>query len=342
MNVQSTNPVTTTVIIILITFAGADSAFADSVTTRVEGKFNNSQENNCLHLSKFFYLSDCSYSRVTEVLVGNPLPWVGPVSNAVYFEVDSELADPLYVPAAGDARHAPLMTGTVTIDDQSSPGPEDDLIRATLVVGPAARSLITNIPEIRSVQGGNVNAQPRAVHSWKRITHTVAPTNVDSAKPNTHGGFDYVIASKGFPSQICLADRPDDCFPAEHAQKIETGQNAQGDWQKPGSASIARGNALGGNIGAQSTAVVEGQACQDNVGGDSCLKGQTVWGSDKQNYGLDNLLLKVATDASGQIVTLEGYWTKEIRLDAGPPIFQPPEPQDNSWTAGRMTARRAE
>ena len=339
---QSIDRVATTAVIVLIAFAGTESAVAGSVTTNVEGKFNNSQENNCLHLSKFFYLSDCSYSRLTEELVGNPLPWVGPVSNAVYFEIDSELADPLYVPSAGDARHAPLMTGTVTIDDQSSGDPEDDLISATLIVGPAARSLITNIPEIRSVQGGDVNAQPRAVHSWKNITHTVAPTAVDSATPNAHGGFDYVIASRGFPSQICLADHPDDCFPAEHAQKIETGQNAQGDWQTPGSASIARGEALGGNIGAQSTAVVEGQACRDNVGGDSCLKGQTVWGSDKQDYGLDNLLLKVVTDASGQVVTLEGYWTKEIRLDAGPPIFQPPEPQVNSWTAGRMTARRAE
>ena len=342
MNVQSISLGTAAAAIILLALVDIEFAVAESTTTKVEGHFNTGQENNCLHLSKFFYLSDCSYNRLNEDFMGNPLPWVGPVSNAVYFEVDSKLADPLYIPSAGDARHAPLMTGTVTIDDQISDDPEDDLISATLVVGPAARSLITNIPEIRAVQGGEVNAQPRAVHSWKGITHTISPTAVDSATPNDQGGFDYVIASKGFPSQICLADRPDDCFPAEHAQKIETGQNAQGDWHTPGSASIARGEALGGNIGAQSTAVVEGQACADNVGGDSCLKGQTVWGSDKQDYGLDNLLLKVVTDASGQVVTLEGYWTKEIRIDAGPPVFQPPEPQANSWTAGRMTARRTE
>jgi hypothetical protein len=323
---------------VLMISLGSSLANAGTVTTSVEGYFNRSQENECLHLSKFFYLADCSYGRVTESLRGNTLVWSGPTSNAVYFERESELADPLYVPQAGDERYRPPMTGEITIDDNNTEDPADDLISGTLVVGAASRSLITNIPEIRTVRGGGKNAQPRAVHSWSKITHTLAPAVVTQAVATETGGVTYVIASLGFPDVVCFTSDNDDCFPAENSRKIETGQDAEGDWSAPSQQPLPRGEALGGNIGALTTAVAEGSACADNVGGDSCLKGQTVWGSDKEDFGLDNILIKVSADGAGKVLSLEAFWTVETRIDAGPPIFQTPESQPNSWTAGYMEA----
>ena len=92
-----------------------------ATTTALTGTFNNSQDNACIQVSLFFYLADCSYGRSRPVIGGQELPWVGPTVNPVYFAPDSPHAVPGYAPKPGDDRIRPAMTGTLTIDGDTSP-----------------------------------------------------------------------------------------------------------------------------------------------------------------------------------------------------------------------------
>lgn len=201
--------------------AGAGTATAREVATAVQGRFNSSQENACIHVSIFFYLSDCSYARSHAEIAGQALPWVGPTVNPVYYVPGSPHSAPDYVPVAGDDRIAPALSGTLTIDDRGTRDGADDRIAGRLVVGPAARSVVANVNELA---GGPAGRPPRAVISWSAITHTLEPTPVSSATRNAAGGFDYVIGSKGFPARICRAADAGDCFPSARAPKTTDGQ----------------------------------------------------------------------------------------------------------------------
>ncbi|MBC6946045.1 MAG: hypothetical protein DWB47_11300, partial [Gammaproteobacteria bacterium] len=50
------------------------TATAREMATAVQGSFNGSQENACIHVSIFFYLSDCSYARSHAAIAGQDLP----------------------------------------------------------------------------------------------------------------------------------------------------------------------------------------------------------------------------------------------------------------------------
>jgi hypothetical protein len=42
----------------------------------------------------------------------------------------------------------------------------------------------------------------------------------------------------------------------------------------------------------------------------------------------------VRTDKAGKIRTVEGFWTQEYSLEAGPASLNVPEGHDNSWQGG--------
>lgn len=322
------------------------TVFADEVRTDVQGTFNNSQENACIHVSTFFYLTDCFYSRHKEEVVGQKLPWTGPTVNPVYFAVGSEHAVPTYEPVVGDDRISPTMHGTLVIDDQNTASPDDDTISGSLIVGPAARSVVVNVNELA---GGTGGAPPRAVMTWEKITHTLEPIGFHRAAANSLGGYDYEIASKGFPSRLCLLSDPDDCYPSARAGRTTDGQNAEGRWNGPATFGVTRDTEMEGNVGASTTARISGYRCVDNRGDITCPQHNVVWstgaepepGSRNQNEGpgLDNLLLRVVTQRGGQIVSVEGYWTNEYYIAGGPKFFQVKDGHDNSYQGGFMQLR---
>ena len=178
---------------------------AAQTSTRVSGQFNNSQENACIHVSKFFYLTDCMYTWSHFKIGGNPLPWTGPTVNPVYFARESPHAVPTYIPVAGDDRIAPTMEGTLTIDDRGTTRPGGRH-------GERRRSWSVRRPDRRRqrqrARRRSRGTPPRAVISWSSITHTLAPTAVTTAEPDGKGGMVYVIASKGFPERLCRKADP--------------------------------------------------------------------------------------------------------------------------------------
>lgn len=305
-------------------------AVAERVTTALSGTFNNGQDNACIQVSLFFYLADCSYARSRPEIGGLALPWVGPTVNPVYFAPDSPHATPAYTPKPGDDRIRPALSGTLTIDDRGTPAGDDDLVSGELKVGPAARSVVSNI----NSQAGK---PPRLVEKWRSIDHTLAPTPVDFATRNDAGGFDYVIGKRGFPALLCRKADPGDCYTSAYAPKTTDGTSGEGVWAAPSPVGVERAAVWGGgNPGATTSADFEGYSCADDSGGKECLHANVAWGSDKEDPGLDNLLLKVITDGAGRITNVRGYWTNEYYIQGGPAPFQVPAGQDNSWQGGYL------
>jgi len=305
---------------------------AATTSTSLAGTFNNSQDNACIQVSLFFYLVDCSYARSRAVVGSHELPWVGPTVNPVYFAPDSPHAVPEYAPKPGDDRIRPAMTGYLTIDDRGTPQGEDDLISGELTVGPAARNVVSNI----NSQAGK---PPRVVEKWLAIRHTLGPTAIDFATPNEAGGFDYVIGKRGFPTLICRAADPADCYTSALAPRTTDGPTGAGVWAGPPGDGIGveRASAWGGgNPGATTTAEFDGYSCADTAGGEECKHANVAWGSDKEDPGLDNLLLKVITDRKRRILSVRGFWTNEYYIRGGPPDFEVPTGEDNSWQGGYL------
>jgi hypothetical protein len=310
------------------------------VRTQVRGLFNNSQENACIHVSKFFYLTDCMYTWSDFKVGGNSLPWTGPTVNPVYFSRESPHAVPTYVPVAGDDRIAPTMEGMLAIDDHGTRDLGDDTISGTLVVGPAARTVVANVNELAGGPGG---PPPRAVISWSSITHTLAPTRVTTAERDAKGDIVYVIASKGFPERLCRKADPADCFPSARAPKTNDGPNNP-QWDHPSKIGLTRESAIDSNVGASTAAVMADYTCVDNRGGVVCPQHNVVWRNSREPApgernlseapGFDNLLLRIRADSGRRIRSVEGFWTQEYSLEAGPADLNVPEGHDNSWQGG--------
>jgi hypothetical protein len=332
------------ILILVLLLAGTlgHVAQAGETSTAVSGRFNSEQENACIHVSLFFFLTDCTYAANRPEMAGNELPWTGPTVNPIYYELGSEGADPTYEPEVGDGRISPSLSGTLTIDDRDTVDPLDDLIRGELIIGPAARSVVANVNELA---GGPAGRPPRAVITWSRTTHTLEPTGFHAATPNELGGSDYVVGSKGFPKRICRKEDPKDCFPSARAPKTVDGQDAD-IWAAPAAVGLTRDAAMDGNVGASTTAVMHDYTCTDNRGDITCPSHNVVWRNGvepepgqrniSEAPGLDNLLLKVVTNDSGHIVSIDGFWTQEYNIIAGPETFQVPDGHDNSWQGGYL------
>jgi len=321
----------------------SQGVLAGQTTTTLKGTFNNSQENACIHVSKFFYLTDCFYSRMHEEVAGQQLPWTGPTVNPIYYRVDSEHADPTYLPVRGDDRYAPPMDAAFTLDDKGTADASDDTISGRMVVGPAARSVVVNVNELA---GGTGGAPPRAVMKWDNIVHTLPESAFSRATPNEYGGFDYEIAKQGYPRRLCITDDLADCYPSENAGFTTDGQNAEGTWDGASPFGVTRDSALEANPGTYTTAVINGYRCTDNRGDITCPKHNVVWSQSlepsqgdfnvNEGPGWDNLLLKVVTNSENKIIHAEGFWANEYLLRAGPKFFAVPDGHDNSFQGGFM------
>ncbi|MBM4195561.1 MAG: hypothetical protein FJ197_00485 [Gammaproteobacteria bacterium] len=321
-----------TVALISALAAMASSTEAATTRTALKGTFNNGQDNACIQVSLFFYLADCSYGRSRAVVGGHELPWVGPTVNPVYYAPDSPQAVPTYTPRVGDERIGPALTAELTVDDRGTGQWLDDLVSGTLVVGPAARNVVSNI----NSQAGK---PPRLVEKWQAIRHRLEPTAVNFATARPGGGFVYVIGERGFPQRLCRREDATDCYTSARAPKTTDGTAGAGVWAGPPPDGIGVERAPvwgGGNPGARTTAEFEGHSCADDSGGKECLHANVAWGSDKEDPGLDNLLLEIVTGPSGSIQTVRGYWTNEYYIQGGPAAFQVPEGQDNSWQGGYL------
>jgi hypothetical protein len=301
-------------------------AQADFVTTELHGVSEQQQENVCLHLSAFLYQADCSYARERPAIGGKHAPWVGPSGNPVYYRINSPESRPDYQHKVGDYRITPPWTAELTIDDASTPDiGSDDRVSGRFIIGAASRSIVARA-------GGGIH---QAVETWSRITHQLDATPVSSATRNSFGGFDYLIASRGWPDRLCLKGQPQDCFPAAQAPEIADGKWAAGSWGAPSHVPIGRDANLGGNVGGTTRAVIEDYQCADDTVGLDCRTSPILWG---QGHGpaFDNLLLAASTDAHGHIRSVKAFWTQEMRLEVGPPDLQPPPPHANSWVGGYM------
>jgi len=228
-------------------------ASAGTTTQAISGS-QSAQENGCVNAIGLFTANDCSYNGVNRWWTGSPTydpdpiaegwgeddtpatvdayisdrpdrVWIGPLANQMYYAVgDSPFTqDPLEIPAVGDNKISVGLSGQLTIDDNDSPDGADDLISGVIIIGAATRNVLTGAAP-----------SSRAEESWSSLTQTLDPTAVDSATPNAHGGFDYVIASRGMPDVL----QPDggknnEPYPSEIASSpIETPVAVSG-WVAP-------------------------------------------------------------------------------------------------------------
>lgn len=290
------------------------------VTTPVAGALGP-VENGCLLVSAFYFGVDCGYTRRDDP----QRPWVGPTLGPVYFAPDDPHGVPTYTPGTDEQPYSPALQGTIAVDTRDTPVGSDDLVSGQLIVGPAQRSHLSRIDD---------NTPPqRAVERWTQISHTWPPTAVTYATPNAAGGFDYVIASLGMPPRLCRQKAPQDCFPSALASMTGDGRWGANTWAQASPIPVGRSPLLGGNVGLQTTGVIEGYLCADTAGGAQCEHGVNLWGS-REDPGWDNVLLLVRTDSQGRVMSAEGFWLNEYRVDAGPPDLRGPSGQDNSWLGG--------
>ena len=208
------------------------SASAATTTQAISGS-QSAVENGCVNAIHIFTPNLCSYnganrwySRVDYTipditgwtqadtpavvdgyLVDRPRNWIGPLANQMYYtNGDSPLSNGLAGPTVGDNKVALGVSGQLTIDDNNTAAGTDDLISGVIVIAAGTRNVLT---------GQDNNS--RVEESWDSLTQTLAPTPVDSAAANVHGGFDYVIASRGMPDVLQAFGLNDQDYPSEIA-----------------------------------------------------------------------------------------------------------------------------
>lgn len=269
----------------------------------------DSQEASCTKIAEAFFGNDCTYANSKGATFGG---WTGPDPTGGYYAPGSVGDDPAYTPTAGDARINPSVTVDLSISGSNE-------ISGTITIGAAARNVGT---------GQNT----RAVESWNSIVHTLTPKVADSTSANAVGGTDYVLGSLGVPGELCLTADSTQCFIPEE------GTGAVGQWNggvAPAIGIEASPNLTGlsaPNVGTTTTGVLDLIGCADQNGTD-CADSAILW-SANEDPGYDNLILVVSTNASGNIVGVEGWWTQDYRIEFG----APDDPAfGNSYQAGHFT-----
>lgn len=335
---------------------GAVVSKAATTDYAIEGVAAGGVESSCTNIVLAFNNSDCSWAKTRQPSVPD---WSGPSTGAAQYAIGSIGDDVTYRQQPGDAKQRTPVTGTLTIDDAGTPADgSDDTISGTLVLGAAARNVTT---------GNNDFALER----WTSITHTMAPTPVSFATPNPGGGFTYIIGSKGMPTPRVLrtAANPAQCWPSDD---VPGSLGTVGWWSGPATGpdrvgpegSDVFGAPSGiGNKGAQTTAVIAGWSCEDDVIGDTdctpppdplpplvCVddiagnegsadcsgvpatRPATLLYNNIRGPGFDNVILEVVTDGSGAITSGLAYWNRQFQINAGPAATNTSD--ENSYTLG--------
>jgi hypothetical protein len=257
----------------------------------------------------------------------------------------------------GDGKVGVPLTGSIVIDDSGDGFGANDTIAGTIVLGQGTRL---------ASGSGSAAGSATITESWTSVTHTLPATAVSSATPNGAGGFDYVLGSDGFPTNIFTAAdafaseaAADDGLPVANSPWLQA-NGGSGFNYDPGADSgtdIVRfglkSSGPGKNIGGATTAVIDGLVCSDvglapaefdSVGDPvidtmtDCEDSSVAWGVEdpedldagKLNAGFDNLVLKLSTNASGTILSADAYYTMEYPI-LGTPL------QDNTWVGGTLS-----
>ena len=319
---------------------------------------------------------DCRYDRLSTTAYPAAAAGVedtGPYNQIAYYDslatpaafqtTDVGLSRVLYAPAVGDGKIAQRITGSVSIDDNGNGFGADDLISFSLTLTSPGSGAI-----VRSY-GSSV------VDKYDSMTQTLAPIAANSAIANGAGGFDYIIASDGFPTLLTFAGPG--CVGAVFGS-VECGHS----FAAPGIADpyfwngASDGNGglgtLESNYGAKTVGTVTGLACIDSksttgvesndcrdsqvsyapylgANGTCAVTGGCVVGGVRgaaEDVGWDNLLLKVSTNSVGNVISVSGFNVDDYRVfgvtrcgdntDGGGTYAA----TCNSWTSGYFTAVR--
>ena len=310
--------------------------------TAITGSLSKS-ENTCVSPITLFTSNppqSCSYSGGEDVAIavgtGQFKIWMGPLDSGGFYATGTG-PNPLTtggsMPADGKA-NLPI-TGTVTIEDNNTPGDGgDDSISGTLVIGAGERAVSTS--------DGN------ALESFSSVTHNIPVKVVDSAAVNALGGYDYVIGSAGFP--LLLHSAYGDDYPTESAS-IASGSLSPPDfnaWDEANGGNVpvvnfpfplppppvsegpytmeivtyapANGN-VGPNFGVATTAVVADHVCVagdgagnpiDDCSTDPDLGSPGTWVLAGAEF--DNLIIKLSTDANNKVVAADAFYTLEYKI----------------------------
>jgi hypothetical protein len=281
--------------------------------------------------------ADASFTPLGTEVTGpyNHITYYDSLATPAAFQTTiSGSARTLYVPTVGDGKMSQNISGSVTIDDGGDGFGAGDLISFNLT--------------LTSSGGGNIvrHYGSSIAESYSSMTQVLAATVASSATANGSGGFDYVIGAEGFPTLLTFAGttggNTGGCVGAAFGS-VECGHSFNTPSVEPdfwnGTTSAGLG-LLEGNGGAKTTGTVANLACIDSrsvtgvesndcrdsqvgyspylgVAGSCAVAGGCVVGGIRgaaEDVSWDNLLLKVSTNAAGQVISLAGFNVDDYRV----------------------------
>lgn len=274
---------------------------------------------------------------------------------AAFQQTASGLGVNLYAPVVGDGKISQVINGSVSVNDNGDGFGANDLISFTMTLtSPGGGSIVRSY-------GSSV------VDKYDSMTQTLAPVVANFVTANGSGGFDYLIGSEGFPSLLTYSQAgPDFGKPfgsVEGGHSFNTPTIEPDFWNGTSAAGIG---SLENNLGAKTTGTVTNLQCIDSIntatGVDSndcqdsqvsyapylgangpCLITNCVVGGTRgasEDVGWDQLLLKVSTDASGNVLSLAGFNVDDYRVFGLATCGDNSVNNNpcNSWTSGYFTA----
>jgi hypothetical protein len=323
----------------------ASGAQAVPTDTDITGELSKA-ENTCVSPIAIFTSNPpqlCSYSGGEDVAIavglGQFKRWMGPLDSGGFYAT-GEGPDPLITEgsAPGDGKVNLPITGTITIEDNNTPGAGnggDDSISGTLVIGAGERSVLTS--------------DGTAIESFDSITHVIPVRVVDFATDNALGGYDYVIGTAGFPLLLQSGLGMDD-YPSEVASEA-SGSSSPPDfntWDQANGGNVpvvnmpfpagppptsqgpytvevvtyapANGN-VGPNVGVATIAVIVNHVCVSGDGAGNPIPdcdpnpdvgSPTTWVHTGAEF--DNLIIRLSTDANNNVVSADAFYAIEYKI----------------------------
>jgi outer membrane receptor protein involved in Fe transport len=277
----------------------------------------------------------------------------GPFSQIYYYDYNQNPAafSVTFVPTHNSGQISQVINGSVSIDDSGTPAGTDDLISFNLT--------------LTSPLGGDIirHTGDKVVDKYTSMTQILAPRAVDAATSNVFGGYDYVIGSEGFPTLLTFNSPTEpeslpcagQLFGSMDCRASFSGAVSDPDrWSGVTDAGLG---SLEGNTGVRTTGTVVNLACIDTGNNNDCQDSVVSFAPlligpnlapgtghvTAEDAGWDQLLLKVSTNAAGQVVTLAGFDVQEFQT-FGAPFACGSDPGAtagfacNSWSSGYFTA----
>ena len=294
---------------------------------------------------------------------------------AAFVTTPSGLGRTLYAQVNGDGKIAQKINGSITIDDAGNGFGADDLLSFTITLtSPGTGAIIRHY-------------STSVVDKYDSMTQTLAPRTADSVAANGFGGLDYVIGTEGFPTLLTYSQAgvcfglifgSVECGHGFSAPPLPPPNLDPDYWNGVSAAGLG---SLESNLGAKTTGTVVNLACIDTAStttgvesngcrvsqvalapwvigpcltgasSGSCTGNESTPGSVRGNVedvGWDQLLLKVSTNAVGNVVAVAGFTVEEYRIfnqtrcgdnttGSGTYLLQ-----CNSWTSGYFSGQSAD